>query len=111
MGERERGSILPLLGVVLLLVVIGVLIIVEIGVRAVDRADAQTAADMAALAGVFEGRPGADDLAKRNGAVMISYAEDGDVIRVRVAVRGAEAGAAAVLDLDIEANVENQPVG
>jgi uncharacterized membrane protein len=108
MGERERGSILPLLGAVLVVVVIGVLIIVEIGVRAVHRADAQTAADMAALAGLFEGRPGADDLARRNGAVLVAYEEEGEVIRVRVTVGHAEAEAAAVLDWGVEAIVENQ---
>ncbi len=111
MGERERGSILPLTGVILLLVVVVVAIIVEIGVRAVHRADAQTAADMAALAGVFEGRSGAADLARRNGAVLTSYREEGAVVWVGVALEGARADAAAVLDPSIGPNVENEPPG
>ncbi len=109
MGERERGSILPLTGAILLLVVIAVAIIVEIGTRAVHRADAQTAADMAALAGVFEGQSGAADLARRNGAVLISYRAEGAVVRVRVALEGASAEAAATLDPTIGPNVENEP--
>ncbi|MCP3991999.1 MAG: helicase [Actinomycetia bacterium] len=102
---------MPMIGVILLLVVVVLAIIVEIGVRAVHRADAQTAADMAALAGVFEGQAGATDLARRNGAVLMSYREEGVVVLVQVAIDGARAEAVAVLDYGIGPNVENEPPG
>ena len=96
---RERGSIVPLGALALAVTVLTVLFLVELGSRAIDRAEAQTAADMAALAGVFEGRSGAADLAKRNGAVLLGYRLEGAVVWVRVAVGGARAEARAVFDV------------
>jgi uncharacterized membrane protein len=95
---RERGSILPLGAVVMAAAVLMVLMVIELGTRAVDRAEAQTAADMAALAAVFEGRSGAVDLARRNGATLIGYRDDGRVVWVEVAIGEARARARAVFD-------------
>jgi hypothetical protein len=47
--------------------------VARVGARAIDGAQAQTAADAAALAGVIHGRRGADALAARNGARVVSW--------------------------------------
>lgn len=85
--------------IVLALAVVVMVFVVELGARAVRRAEAQTAADMAALAGVYEGRPGAVDLATRNGADLVAYRTDGVRVEVTVAVDGVRAVAAAVWDV------------
>lgn len=98
-GSRgERGSILPLMAVVLAVAVLMMLVLSALGTHAGRRARAQTAADAAALAGVYEGRAGAEDLAGRNGAVLVGFETKGDVVRVVVSVEGVEAEAWARLD-------------
>lgn len=109
--ERERGSILPLSAVVVMMAAVAMLIVVELAVRAVERAEAQTAADLSALAGVYEGRTGAVELAELNGAVLISYRSIDDVVLVVVAVNGTRAEAAAVWDPEVSPNVEIEPAG
>ena len=63
--------------------------------RIVDRGRAQTAADAAALAATDGGRAAAQRLAASNGAVLVSYAEAGDVVTVVVEVDGERAMARA----------------
>lgn len=90
---HERGSALPILVVVVFAAVFSMSVLVGLSGRAVEAAAAQTAADMAALAGVFEGRPGAVDLAERNGAELVRYESTG--VQVHVVVRWGSASAAA----------------
>ena len=94
--DGERGSILPLMAVALMIAAVAMLVLVELAVRTVERAEAQTAADMAALAGVYEGQAGAAEIAELNGAVLLSYRSVDDLVVVEVAVNGARAEAAAV---------------
>jgi hypothetical protein len=83
-----------LVGIVLVLVV-G---ITRLGAVAVDRAQARTAADAAALAGVIDelrgdgaGRRAATDVAARNGAQLTGYVVDGTAVEVTVRVDDAHA--------------------
>jgi len=76
-----------------------VLITVSIAERAVRRADAQAAADAAALAGLAEGKPGAHDLATRNGANLLSFVLNGNQVTVEVQRAGVKADATATFDV------------
>lgn len=97
----ERGSVVPLVAAVLGIAVLSLLALVRLGELALRRAEAQTAADMAALAGLYEGEVGAADLARRNGAVLVSFrSDDDDRIEVVVRVDGVRAEASARLDWD-----------
>ena len=98
-GRRrpERGVIAPFMAVVLAVVVIGMMAVAELGRLAVARADAQTAADVAALAGVHEGVAGARDLARRNGADLVAFDDRGDGVLVEVDRGGVRARARAGL--------------
>src|SRR5438128_2221470 len=58
-GKGERGSVLPLVAVGILVAGGAVLLLGRMGTAAVDRASARTAADAAALAGAAEGRAAA----------------------------------------------------
>jgi uncharacterized membrane protein len=89
---------LPLVGAFLGVSVLVLLVIVELGARLIERADAQTVADVAALAAVHEGRPGAADLAERNGAELLQFNENAGVAYVEVRVGRMRAEAWAELD-------------
>jgi hypothetical protein len=94
-GPRDNGQAVVLL---LTVVVMAALSVVAVGLfsqRIVDRGSAQTAADAAALAATEEGRPAAQRLAARNGAVLVGYAEAGDVVTVVVELNGERATARA----------------
>lgn len=108
---RERGSVLPLVVVVVLATAVSAMVLVGLAGRAVQAADAQTAADMAALAAVFEGRAGAADLAERNGAELVRYHSSALEVHVVVALGGASAEASAVYDTYVEGREVNQPGG
>ncbi len=94
-GCGERGSAIPLaaglIGVVLLLL----LALGELGHITVTRAKAQAAADVAALAAVYEGPDGAADLARRNGGALVGYDDSDGRVAVRVRVGAVEAVATA----------------
>ena len=93
--QRDNGQAVVLL---LAVVVMAALSVVALGVfsqRIVDRGRAQTAADAAALAATEGGRAAAHRLAAGNGAVLISYAETGDVVMVVVELNGERATARA----------------
>ena len=91
----ERGQVLPLMVLALALVAGGLVLVVELGRIADDRAQARTAADAAALAGAVEGRAAALALATGNGATVISYEELGEEVEVVVRVGRASARARA----------------
>ena len=71
------------------------LLLVHLGVLALHRAQARSAADAAALAGVAEGRAAADEVARSNGAVLESFVADGTDVEVRVRVGSTHATARA----------------
>ena len=96
-GCDERGSVLPLMAVAVALTVMLIFGVGALGRRTVARAEAQSAADMAALAGVVEGRAGAEDLAVRNKATLMSFGHHGARVQVVVERDGVRATAAAVL--------------
>ena len=93
--RRDNGQAVVLL---LAVVVMAALSFVAVGLfsqRIIDRGRAQTAADAAALAATEGGRAAAQRLAAGNGAVLISYAETGDVVMVVVELNGERATARA----------------
>lgn len=94
--RNERGSVLPL--VALLVVCIGGLCLAlgRLGGDANAAARAQTAADAAALAAAAEGEPAAKELAVANGARLLRVSVDGDEVEVVVRVGDVEAVARAV---------------
>lgn len=99
-GCGERGSTVPLAAGLIGVALLMLFALGELGHIAVTRAKAQAAADMAALAGVYEGRDGAADLARRNGGGLVGYDDlDGRVaVRVRVGISEASATAEWVFD-------------
>jgi hypothetical protein len=93
----ERGS-----GVVLVVLVLGLgvvaLSVVLVTTRTVHaRARAQHAADAAVLAALVEGAPGADRVARANGATVVWSSIGDDAARIEVEVHGVRARARAVL--------------
>lgn len=101
--EQERGSVTPLLA--LLVVAVGGLCLGlgRLGAAANSAARAQTAADAAALAGAADGLDAARRLAAANGAevVELQSEDDGSAVQVVVRVRGLEAVARAVREPDV----------
>ena len=95
MERGERGSVLPLLVLAVILAGAMAMALGRLGAAAAARARARTAADAAALAGAAEGRPAAEAVAAANGARVLSYEQLGLDARVRVAVGPAEAVARA----------------
>ena len=86
-----------MLAVVALAVVV-VLALVPLARGAGERARARTAADAAALAGAAEGEGAARDLARRNGARLITWRAEGRDVWVVVVVGRARAEAKARRD-------------
>ena len=103
----DQGQTTVLVALVLGLAVLLVVGVAQLGAAAVDRAQARTAADAAALAGVVEegegapgteaGRRSATEVAARNGAELTGYRVDGMEVEVRVRVDDAHATARAEL--------------
>ena len=92
---RQRGQALPGLTVVGALTALVVLGLGRIGAVVVARAEAQTAADAAALAGAVHGRSAADRLAAANGGHLLSWTAAGAEVEVVAEVRGEQARARA----------------
>ncbi len=91
----QRGAALPLVALVLACLLVMTGIVIGVSVRVVDRAEAQSAADAAALAGVAEGRTAAERLATANGGVLIEFEAGDNEVRVMVEVDGRRAEARA----------------
>lgn len=89
--RSERGSVLPLLVLGLVMAAGGALMLGKLGQAAVSRAAARTAADAAALAGAAEGESAARQVAEANGAHVLRFEVLGDDTRVTVRIREAEA--------------------
>ena len=92
---EQRGQALPLLAVVVALAALIVLGLGRLGAVVVARAEAQTAADAAALAGARLGRSVAEELAAANGGSLVSFAAAGREVEVVAEVRGEQARARA----------------
>ena len=93
--RSDRGQATPLWAVVL---VLAGLLLVPTGllVRAtVERAEARSAADAAALAGALQGEGAARSVAAANGAELIAYEESGALVEVSVVVGDRRATARA----------------
>lgn len=95
MRASERGQVLPIVAAVLVVAAAVALVVGQLGVAAVHRAQARTAADAAALAGAAEGEASARSLAAANGAELVSFARDGVVVEVVVRYGRARARATA----------------
>lgn len=96
-SSPDRGQAVPLLAAALALMAVLALGVVRLAAVAADRARAHTAADAAALAGVAEGRTAAQDVARANGATVVTFEQVGGQVEVRVRVRDVEAVARAEL--------------
>ena len=92
---QERGQALPLLAAVLVVAAAAALVVADLGVAAVERAKARTAADAAALAGAAEGEAAARQVAAANGRELVSFTRDGVVVEVVVRAGRAAARATA----------------
>ena len=86
MGRPEQGQVVPL--VALVMVAVGVMLygVAVLGRSAIDRAQAQSAADAAALAGAAAGDGAARQVASANGAAVVSIERFGPDVRVVVRV-------------------------
>lgn len=93
--QEERGAVTVLLGAAIVIVAYLVLQETKLSVAAADRARAQTAADAAALGGVVDGEEAAAELARSNGATLLSFVDDGDEVQVLVGFHDAVATARA----------------
>lgn len=96
----SRGQATPLWAVVL---VLAGLLLVPTGLvirTLTERAQAQTAADAAALAGALEGEAAARRIATDNGARLVAYRADGPTVEVIVVVGDRRATARAVRELE-----------
>ncbi len=97
--HHDRGQATPLLAIVL---VLAALLLVPTGllIRAtVERAQAQSAADAAALAGALDGEDAARQVAADNGARLVAYAAFDDWVQVTVVIGDRRAMARAVREL------------
>lgn len=92
---RQRGAMLPMLAFLLVVVMVTTAVIVGLTERVLDRAQAQSAADAAALAGVMDGRAGADRLAAANRGTVVEFESADNWVRVVVVVDGRRAEARA----------------
>lgn len=95
MTRRERGQVLPLLAVVIVVAGLACLAAGRVGGAAVARAQAVTAADAAALAGAASGRSAAARLGAANGGRVTGFEQRGSDARVEVELGGAHAAARA----------------
>ena len=93
-GDRGHAGVLVLIVAAVLFVALSAAT-VEFGGRMVDRAQAQTAADAAALGAVVDGHGVARALAQRHGAILIGLTNGPGVGEVTVVVRLGTATATA----------------
>ena len=89
--RTQRGSVLPLVALAVVMAGGGALVLGRLGEAAVSRAAARTAADAAALAGAADGERAAHEVAAANGATVLRFEVLGSDTRVTVRVGAAEA--------------------
>ena len=93
--QRERGSVLPLVALLVLATGGLCLVLGRLGGEAVAAARARTAADAAALAGSAGGEAAAEALARANGAELVHGRSDGSAFVAEVRLAGKTASARA----------------
>lgn len=96
LAPSDRGQSTPLWAIVL---VLAALLLIPMGLLAratIERAEAQSAADAAALAGALDGEAEARTVARLNGARVERYRTMGDVVEIIVVVGGRRATARAL---------------
>ncbi len=93
--RSDRGQVVPLVAVALVVVAAIGFVIVAVGEVLADRATARTAADAAALAAAADGDEAAGRLARANGATVVAIYRDGRQVEVEVRVGRATARARA----------------
>lgn len=98
----DRGQVVPLMAVALVVVVGSLTVVVRISGLLDAAARARTAADAAALAGAAAGEEEARAVAAANGGELLEYQRSGlvVVVVVRVGPAAHEARAEAVVRLD-----------
>jgi hypothetical protein len=107
-GSREqRGQVLPLLALVMVVAGVATWWVGRIGAIVADRAEASAQADAAALAGAGGGERAARQVAGRNGGAIVTYESAGPDVRVRVRVGRASASARARRAGGPEAGTDN----
>ena len=109
-ARADHAQTTPLCAVIVLVAAGAMLLIAQLGVLAVHRAHARTAADAAALAGAAEGRDAAEQVAQANGAVLESFAVDGFDVQVRVRVGSTHASARARRDGGCRSAAQRHPL-
>lgn len=92
----DRGAASLFVIALLAIAMVGAALTVAIGEVVIHRAQAQTAADAAALAGVVEGEEAASTFAQINGSKLTAFAAFGS--RVQVTVRHGRVTATAVAE-------------
>ena len=96
----ERGRVVPLVVVMILLVGVALVGLARLGAALDDAAQARTAADAAALAGAVGGESAAAEMAAANGGNLESYIRRGAVVEVTVRVERSRATARAEVRID-----------
>ncbi len=99
---RERGSILPLMAFSLAFLFVSVALVAGVADRAARRAQAQSAADAASLAGVADGRAAAVRLASANNATLVAFDSGENEVSVVVEFDGIRATATAERHLGLD---------
>jgi len=94
-NTSQRGALLPMLAIGLVVVMIGAMLIVGVANEASRRAHAQSVADAVALAGAGGGEQAARALAAKYPAEVVSLTIDAATIRVVLLVDGITAVARA----------------
>ena len=89
--RSDRGQVLPLMAVVVLLAVSVCVGVVRLGAGVADRARARTAADAAALAGARDGEDLAAQVAQDNHGELLAYVASHGEVEVSVRVGDASA--------------------
>jgi outer membrane lipoprotein SlyB len=96
-AQEDHGQAAPLAVALVAIALVALVAVGHFAVGVLDAARARTAADAAALAGAVAGREAAAQVAAANGAVLVSYRDDGLVVSVEVTVDGARSSASASL--------------
>lgn len=96
--RSQRGQVVPLLAVALVLFGVVALGLVRVSTAVTQRSAAQAAADATALAGAVDGPAAADEVAAANGARVVAYLDGGGEVEVTVERRGVRATARARWD-------------
>lgn len=95
-GGPDPGQVFPLvLAFVLLTTVVSLLVLGRLGPVLADRAQARTAADAGALAGVVGGEDAARRVVEENDGILVELVADGTTVEVRARVGRAEATSVA----------------